>query len=171
MKWVQFVVESLVKIIQSLAWPAVALVCFFVIRKPLIALLQRVKKVGKGDWFAELGKDEINEMAKKAEKVNLMDVTNDTLVWDNYLNVLEQWAYWLGWYVNAVRLIKDSGMSALNMSFSMNLIPAIRLILSILKKLEKERPTSEMLPRLISMSEDIKEKFPRIFSAVEKTRK
>jgi hypothetical protein len=53
MEWIQFFVESFLKLINYLAWPAVVLICFYVLHKPLIGLLQRVKKVGKGDWFAE----------------------------------------------------------------------------------------------------------------------
>ena len=58
MEWIQFFTESYLKLINYLAWPAVVLVCFFVIRKPVLGLLQRVKKVGKGDLFVELAKEQ-----------------------------------------------------------------------------------------------------------------
>ena len=95
MAWVKLFVESYVQLIGHIAWPVAILVILFIFRKPVAALLLRLKKVGSRGSFAEFAIAGLPEMIVK-KKPKLSEITKDSLVWDNYLDALEQWA---GWYV------------------------------------------------------------------------
>jgi len=138
MEWIQFFVESYLRLINYLAWPAVVLICFFVLRKPLIGLLRRVSKVGKGDWFAELARDELQK--KAAKRVKLSEITEKTLNWDNYLDALEGWAFNLTIKIDGLSRFVVDGKSYLKTKVGMH---ELKLLQQILQKLEKERPSSK----------------------------
>lgn len=53
MDWVKLFVESYVQLIDCMAWPLTVLIVLLIFRKPLFRLLQRIKKVGAADLYAE----------------------------------------------------------------------------------------------------------------------
>lgn len=75
MDLVRLILEFIAKLIQYTAWPVTALVLLLFFRNPIISLLQRIKKVGSGDKFAEFIPFETQKAVSEeiAQRMTVMD--------------------------------------------------------------------------------------------------
>lgn len=98
-KLIELVSKFIVEVIHYTAWPTVILVVLLVFCKPIISLIERFKKVGikHGDKEYFFEADAIMKHQKKVSKQSgFIEVSRDTLDFDNYLDVLEMWTGTLG---------------------------------------------------------------------------
>ena len=83
MNFWQFIIE----LIHYAAWPVLVLIIVLLFRKDIVIALRRLKKLGRGDNFAEFM--DFESKSKTSEELLLYKVTKDTLTWDYYVNLLQ----------------------------------------------------------------------------------
>lgn len=144
MEWVKLFVESYVKIIQSLVWPAVALIIIFMFRSQIKTLLQRLKRVRKGEFDVEFRLADIQKQIK--ELSDFRDATPENFGgWDAYLSVVKSWGLWI--YLYCFYLAKASVFESLNKNDSLTLQIGRFSLGQIADLLERQEPESELIKK------------------------
>jgi len=136
-------VESYVQLIGHIAWPLSIVVILFIFRKPILDKLRRLTKASIGDMLSlEFAIAGLQEMIDK-KKPKLSEITKDSLVWDNYLDALEQWA---GWYVMyTMKLRQISKVQPIKKAEIMLWKNSRRNFKLMIRKIEENRPDCNLL--------------------------
>lgn len=126
----QFIVE----IIHYASWPVLVLIIVLLFREDIVIVLQRLKKIGHGDKFAEFM--DFESKIKTSEKLMLYEVTKDTITWDYYLDLLQTFTSCNALIVKLCEVLPEYKDIKKDAEFRMK---------KSLKVIQKERPTSEFV--------------------------
>ncbi len=154
-------VESYVQFIGHVAWPVAIVAILFIFRKPIVDKLRGLTKASKGDASLEFAIG-LQEMIDK-KKPKLYEITKDSLDWEAYLDILEQWAAWISFYINEWRSNRREGAKSYadykNIEFVMDFFD------ELINKIQKERAGSGYLGPLINTRNRIRTDFENSKSA------
>ena len=126
----QFVIDF----VHYTAWPVVVLVILLVFRKNIGGVLRRIKRVGHGDKFAEF--IDYERKTSSSKKLMIYEVSEDSLTWDYYLDLLESFVSCNAMIVRLSDDIPEYGDIKRDAAFRMK---------KGFEVIQKERPTSHFV--------------------------
>ena len=135
MAWVEMILEFIGNIVHYAAWPVVLIIVLYLFRRPITALIDRIKSVRYKGAAVDLSgiPDEVRKNIKAKDS---MDVTRENLSYENHLNMVEVLALYIAVLASHVRQYEAS---------SPIIVLSQGMLDTLTAKLKADKPQSKLI--------------------------